>query len=188
MKRGLVLALLALATSAVVGAQTFGPGRPTTGVRASSIAMGPLASSRGFGHPGPFRNGARSHRRFSPTYYYWPYYGYSAYPYDDYYGDAYAPPPAAVDPPPVSDHSFDQARAYPPRPAAPPAAPEEQDPTVLVFRDGHQQEVRNYAIVGQMLWDFGANGTHKIPLADLDLETTRKLNDDRGVDFVLPKT
>jgi hypothetical protein len=59
---------------------------------------------------------------------------------------------------------------------------------VLVFRDGHKQEVRNYAIVGQMLWDFGANGTHKIPLSDLDLDTTRKLNDERGVDFVLPKT
>jgi len=39
-----------------------------------------------------------------------------------------------------------------------------------------------------MLWDFTAKGTHKIPLADLDLDTTRKLNDERGVDFVLPKT
>jgi len=39
-----------------------------------------------------------------------------------------------------------------------------------------------------MLWDFGAQGTHKIPLSDLDLDTTRKLNDERGVEFVLPKT
>jgi hypothetical protein len=59
---------------------------------------------------------------------------------------------------------------------------------VLVFRDGHKQEVRNYAIVGQTLWDFSAKGTRKIPLTDLDLDTTRKLNDDRGVEFVLPKS
>jgi len=39
-----------------------------------------------------------------------------------------------------------------------------------------------------MLWDFGAKCIHKIPLSDLDLETTRKLNDERGVDFVLPKS
>ncbi len=86
------------------------------------------------------------------------------------------------------DHSYNEQRSSPPPRAQAPAAPEpEQDPTVLVFRDGHQQEVRNYAIVGQMLWDFSAKGTHKIPLADLDLDTTRKLNDERGVDFVLPK-
>jgi len=190
MKRGLALALLTLATSAGVSAQSFGPGRPNPGVRASSIAMGPLGSSRGFGHPAPFRSGVRNHRRFSPTYYYWPYYGYYDYPYGDYYADAYPQQSAVVDPPlgdnRYGDHSFRQRSSPPPQAKAQPA--QEQDPTVLVFRDGHKQEVRNYAIVGQMLWDFGANGTHKIPLSDLDLDTTRKLNDERGVDFVLPKT
>src|SRR3984957_5983820 len=46
--------------------------------------------------------------------------------------------------------------------------------TVLVFRDQHQQEIRNYAIVGQTLWSFGSPRTEKIPLADLDLPATVK--------------
>jgi hypothetical protein len=70
-----------------------------------------------------------------------------------------------------------------PREAESPAAP--TSATVLVFRDQHQQEVQNYAIVGQTLWSFGPH-TQKIPLADLDLAATTKANDDRGVDFHVP--
>ena len=57
--------------------------------------------------------------------------------------------------------------------------------TVLVFRDQHQQEVRNYAIVGQTVWTFGPR-TQKIPLADLNLAATTKANDDRGLAFRVP--
>ena len=60
--------------------------------------------------------------------------------------------------------------------------------TVLVFRDQHQQEVQNYAIVGQTLWNFSAQHTQKIPLSDLDLVATAKANDERGVDFRVPGT
>ena len=59
-------------------------------------------------------------------------------------------------------------------------------PTVLVFRDQHQQEVQNYAIVGQTLWNFAPQRTQKIPLSDLDVAATTKANDDRGVDFRVP--
>ena len=59
--------------------------------------------------------------------------------------------------------------------------------TVLVFRDQHQQEVQNYAIAGQTLWVFSEQTAKKIPLADLDLTATAKVNDDRGVDFRVPK-
>lgn len=58
--------------------------------------------------------------------------------------------------------------------------------TVLVFRDQHQQEIRNYAIVGQTLWNFAPQHTEKIPLANLDLAATTKANDDRGLTFVPP--
>jgi hypothetical protein len=58
--------------------------------------------------------------------------------------------------------------------------------TVLVFRDQHKQEVKNYAIVGQTLWAFASSRTQKIPLADLDLPATVKANDDRGLDFRVP--
>ena len=71
-----------------------------------------------------------------------------------------------------------------------PDKPEEpvtiQPSTVLVFRDGHQSDVVNYAIVGDTLFDFGAGRTRKILLADLDLTATQKANDDRGVDFQVP--
>ena len=58
--------------------------------------------------------------------------------------------------------------------------------TVLVFRDRHQEEVSNYAIVGQNLWSFSEQKTKKIPLSDLDVAATQKANDDRGVEFRVP--
>jgi hypothetical protein len=58
--------------------------------------------------------------------------------------------------------------------------------TVLVFRDQHQKEIQNYAIVGQTLWNFAPGHTEKIPLSDLDLAATTKANDDRGVTFRVP--
>jgi hypothetical protein len=61
-----------------------------------------------------------------------------------------------------------------------------QPPTVLIFKDGHQSDVLNYAIVGDTLFDFADGRTKKIFLADLDLPATRKVNDDNGVDFQLP--
>ena len=71
----------------------------------------------------------------------------------------------------------------------PPREAERSDPapaTVLVFRDQRKQEVENYAIVGQTLWIFALQRTQKVPLADLDIPTTVKVNDDRGVDFRVP--
>lgn len=87
----------------------------------------------------------------------------------------------------VGADSAPKVRAYanpaPREPAAPVAA---QPSTVLVFKDGHQSDVLNYAIVGDTLFDFGSSRTRKILLADLDLPATRKVNDDRGVDFQIP--
>lgn len=197
MRRGLALALLYVATSAVASAQVHsGPAYPTPGVHASATNLPLRSRSGGFGHNPGFRNGFGDHgfrrHRYPGYVYYYPYYGYYGgdYPYDYYSADAYQQQPAAVvaDPSPDDDRYGDHSFGSSQQTKAQPAAAEEQDPTVLVFRDGHKQEIRNYAIVGQVLWDFGAQGTHKIPLSDLDLEATRKLNDERGVDFVLPKT
>lgn len=72
-------------------------------------------------------------------------------------------------------------------PAAPVEQPvAEQPPTVLVFKDGHQQEVVNYAIVGSTLYDLSNGRARKVALAELDLKATVKQNDQRGVDFQLP--
>lgn len=58
--------------------------------------------------------------------------------------------------------------------------------TALVFRDQHVEEVRNYAISGGTLWVVTEQAAKKIPLAQLDLPATVKMNDDRGVDFQVP--
>ncbi len=73
-----------------------------------------------------------------------------------------------------------------PTPDEPAEAVTVQPPTVLIFKDGHQSDVLNYAIVGDTLFDFAAGRTRKILLADLDLPATHKANDDRGVDFQMP--
>jgi hypothetical protein len=66
--------------------------------------------------------------------------------------------------------------------------PTTQEPaTALVFRDQHVMEVRNYAISGGTLWVLGEQQAKKIPLAQLDLDATAKMNDARGVDFQIPK-
>ena len=87
--------------------------------------------------------------------------------------DAYAPRPQ--DRPNTSTQTSD-ARAATPLTLA----------TVLVFRDGRKQEVQNYAIVGQTLWNFAPQHTEKISIAALDLDATVKANDERGVTFRLP--
>jgi len=66
------------------------------------------------------------------------------------------------------------------------AAAPNQPQTVLVFKDGHQLEVANYAIVGSTLFDLTGGRRKKIDLAELDLDATAKQNDDRGIDFQVP--
>jgi hypothetical protein len=73
-----------------------------------------------------------------------------------------------------------------PRPPQPTERTEADPATVLIFRDQHKQEINNYAIVGQTLWNFSPQRTQKIPLSSLDLPATEKANADRGVDFHLP--
>jgi len=81
------------------------------------------------------------------------------------------------------------ARAYA---SAPPAAPQAESrqapekPTVLVFRDKHIQEVENYAISGETLWVFNEQRAKKIPLSELDVPATTKLNEERGLEFKVP--
>ena len=59
--------------------------------------------------------------------------------------------------------------------------------TVLIFRDGHRQEIQNYAIVGQTLWTFDENKSTRISLSDLDLAATQNENRLRGVRFAAPE-
>jgi hypothetical protein len=64
-------------------------------------------------------------------------------------------------------------------------------PAVLVYRDGHREELNSYSIIGPVIYAKGdywssGNWTRKIQIADLDLPSTFKQNQDRGVKFELP--
>src|SRR5919198_1446910 len=88
------------------------------------------------------------------------------------------------------DRLIDEAEAKT-KPAAPepkeePKPAADQPSTTLVFHDGHTVEVKNYAIIGDVLYDFSGDHRKKIALADLDLTATEKQNEDRGIDFRLP--
>ena len=69
-----------------------------------------------------------------------------------------------------------------PEPAAETATQEDKSPaTVFIFKDGHQLETRNYAIMGQTLFDFSGKTLKKVSLDEIDVAATTKANDDRGV-------
>jgi hypothetical protein len=85
-------------------------------------------------------------------------------------------PPPAAPPANVAD-----VRPVPDAPLEPP-----QPDTVLIFKDGHKQQISNYAIVGANLFDLSNGRRQKIALSDLDVAATQKANEDQGVDFKLP--
>jgi len=93
--------------------------------------------------------------------------------------DSYVPPVRNVPHPHAAQQADNDS-------SAPEPPPEPQAPTLLVFKDGHKLEVGNYAIVGATLFDLTPGRPRRIALADLDLEATRKQNDERGVIFQLP--
>jgi hypothetical protein len=72
------------------------------------------------------------------------------------------------------------------------ASPAAQLPAaVLIFRDGHREEVRDYSIADGALYarcDFYTDGywNKRIDLANLDVAQTLQANLDRNVKFVLP--
>ena len=75
--------------------------------------------------------------------------------------------------------------------AADPLTAHELPPAVLIFRDGHSEEVRDYSIVGGVMYargDYYTDGywNKKIELTTLNLPETLKSNQARGVHFVLP--
>lgn len=67
----------------------------------------------------------------------------------------------------------------------------ELPPAVLVFRDGHQEEIAKYLITGGNLYtsaDYWSGGswTRKVQIAELDVPATLRLNRERGANFSLP--
>jgi hypothetical protein len=88
--------------------------------------------------------------------------------------------------PPVAERSARKRQSEDSSAAPAPAKESEWPATVFVFKDGHQIETRNFAIMGQTLYDFSSKALTKIQLADLDKDATVKANDDRGIQVKLP--
>ncbi len=173
---------------------------------------GPLFGG-GFGHRpgfffrgGPFFYGHRSRFFFGASFgspFYYPYYGYAAYPYSypvvvetppAYYPEQYQEQGNLRRDIDVLTGKVDrlqqdvESRMPAPRPRSTTQQEETPHPTtVLVFRDNHTREVQNYAIVGETVWIFDEKKAEKIALSDLDLDATHRVNDQRGVDFYLPQ-
>jgi hypothetical protein len=62
-----------------------------------------------------------------------------------------------------------------------PAVEDKTPATVFIFKDGHQLETKNYAIMGGTLFDFSSKVLKKIQMDEIDSAATLKANDDRGV-------
>jgi hypothetical protein len=128
-------------------------------------------------------------------------------PVDDSMEHSYAPGPTIFDrrssalTDPAYQHRLDQRvsrleeqideaeQATPSKSAPHPEPPipvRDQPDTILVFNDGHTIAVKNYAIVGETLYDYSGDTRRKIDLADLNLPATQKTNEDHGIDFRLP--
>jgi hypothetical protein len=66
-------------------------------------------------------------------------------------------------------------------------------PAILVYRDGHTEEVSSYSIIGEAIytkanyWNTGT-WTRTIPIADLDIPATLRQNSERGITFQLPSS
>ncbi len=100
-------------------------------------------------------------------------------------------PTAAVDAPDSGDRPGYQGAPYslPADPVSAPAplAPEPQ--LTLIFKDGHQEPIRNYVLTASavLVLDQAAAGRQqRIPLADLNLSATQQAAQQAGLDFSPP--
>lgn len=107
------------------------------------------------------------------------------------YPSQYAPPPDYYSPdsspPPVNSAPVRQPYQQRRGGRGDSASSEFAKPTVLVFRDGHRQEVANYAITGPMLFVL-SGARSRIAIAELDIPATEQVNRSRGVEFHVPGT
>jgi hypothetical protein len=108
--------------------------------------------------------------------------GDSERPRDDRYGEHYTDS--------REQRGLAEEREEKPSPSESQKPLEEPVSTILIFRDGSHREVRNYALMGNSIYDLGVKpgqGKMKILLADLDIPATVAANDQRGIEFKLPK-
>jgi hypothetical protein len=149
---------------------------------------------------GGWQHGYRSSYRYRPAYrpYFYASSPYLVPGYLNSYGDY--PDPSASDEYVQGEGSTQQGQSdysnqqeqeeyVPPPPPAEPSAPLAKAAVTLIFKDGHSQQVRNYAMTASTLYvlDDAASGrSREISLINIDVAATEKANRDSGVDFSFP--
>jgi len=161
-----------------------------------------FGAGRPFGHPGFGSRPFGFRNRYRGWGWGWPYWGWGwpGYEYDNYssnyypsqgYADNYdaRDPKIAQEQQAEIDRLNDEvARLRDQRESHNTSlSASSSEKTELVFNDKHSEEIQNYAIIGPTLWVLNSDKSRKIPLAELNIPATQKVNDDRGVDFQLPR-
>jgi hypothetical protein len=207
----LFLAPAASAQSGQRGGQSFRGGSTAPG--ASFGAQGPavvapvVRGGYGQAYRSTGRNGysRTAPRRYAPLSFYGAPYYYPSYYWDSsgYSDSGVAPPPADYGPDPTADLAAEVGALHqevsemrqmmmgpppgdsqaPGQPTAAPPPPPVPPPLVLVFRDGTQLEVRDFALIGQTLWDLSSHPSRKITLGQLNLEASIRATEARGAEF-----
>jgi hypothetical protein len=199
------------------GGQSFrggstGPGASFGAQGPAVVAPVVTGGSRGYGYGPAYRGTGRSGyagtRRYPLplSFYATPYYYPSSYWDSSGYADPnLGPPPGDYGPDPTADIAAElgalhrevaemrqmmtgppddpQASGQPIATPPPPAPP----PLVLVFRDGTRLEVRDFALIGQTLWDLSSHPTRKIAVGQLNLEASIRATEARGAEFPIIK-
>jgi hypothetical protein len=113
-------------------------------------------------------------------------------PYDGTYDDSANVSPAAMNYPAEGDYAQQVPQGepapndYAPPAYAPPPAPEAESTVTVVFKDGRPvEQIHNYMLTRTTL--YVRDEPHRdIPVDQLDLAATQKMNHGADVDFQLP--
>jgi hypothetical protein len=127
------------------------------------------------------------------------YWDYPDSSYSDDQSNSYAPqeqvesnngyePESAPNEPQRMPYGSEQMQDVPPPPPGP-VEPAPQAAITLIFKDGHSQQVHNYAVTKTTLYvlDDAASGRRpQIPIDQIDVAATVRANQASGVDFAVP--
>lgn len=181
--------------------------------RRSVVTFGHVNHGHVFVNQGFHRFDHFHHRQFFvstwPYYYYpyLPYYGDYGYPYYSSGSDSYNAPTDTSYYSDLSNQmsqlssevqqlryendsfrsSLEEQRRPAPSSASTTTEAANEPATVIVYRDGRRAEVQSYAIVGSTLWLLSSARATRVAISDVDLDQTVKINEDRGVSFLVPK-
>lgn len=216
MRKLALIAVAALLTPAVFaqGRGSFSGHAPSPGFAGRTTVHPGFAPSgrNGFRFAVGEHSRGRSFRNYG--YYGWPYYA----DYPDYY-DSYEEPPAPPQPAPaiqpqisnqplpapallelqgnqwvkVNNFTMPGNQLSPVQATAAVVTSKDMPLAILVYRDGHTEELSSYTIIDGSIHtrsDYWTNGAwiRTIQIADLDIPATLKQNQDRGVKFDLPSS